>query len=178
MIYRTFKKKVTNRITTYNIKNAQEKQKNDFDRRHLSSVGIKIGDKVLVRNNKTFDRKGGKFTNSWKGPYVVSHLTPKRLATLDNLKTKCNRSHLKLYVEGDERKAQNMQVEEGEEVARICEPVIVEEKEEAENPVQQSPDEKRFESSSSFACLPVELVENIINSAVKMPGYSFPGHKC
>ena len=65
----------------------------------------------------------------------MSHLTPKGLATLDNLKTKYNRSHLKLYVEGDERKAQNMQVEEEEEKARICEPVIEKEKEEGENPV-------------------------------------------
>ena len=41
-----------------NINKAQKKQKKDFDRRHLSASGIKVGDNVLLRNNKQNDRKG------------------------------------------------------------------------------------------------------------------------
>ena len=49
-------------IVKDNIKKAQEKQQNDYDLRHLQSNDIKVGDKVLLRNNKGNDRKGGKFT--------------------------------------------------------------------------------------------------------------------
>ena len=45
---------------TANIKKAQEKQKRDYDSRHKSSFAIKLGDSVLLENNKRSDRKGGK----------------------------------------------------------------------------------------------------------------------
>ena len=45
-----------------NIKKAQKKQKHGYDLRHLNSNDIKVGDKVLPRNNKRNDRKGDKFT--------------------------------------------------------------------------------------------------------------------
>ena len=44
-----------------NIKKAQEKQQLDYDLPHLTSNDIKVGDKVLLRNNMRNDR-GGKFT--------------------------------------------------------------------------------------------------------------------
>ena len=40
-----------------NIKKAQEKWQHDCDLRHLKSNDIKVGDKVLLRNNKHNDRK-------------------------------------------------------------------------------------------------------------------------
>ena len=45
-----------------NIKKAQEKQKRDFDCRHLSSTNVKVGDRVLLKNKRRHDRKGGKFS--------------------------------------------------------------------------------------------------------------------
>ena len=36
----------------------------------------------MLRNNKRKDRKGGKFTFKWLGPYVVSDITKKGLVTL------------------------------------------------------------------------------------------------
>ena len=45
-----------------NIKKTQKKQKHGYDLRHLNSNDIKVGDKVLPRNNKRNDRKGDKFT--------------------------------------------------------------------------------------------------------------------
>ena len=35
-----------------NIKTAQEKQKRDYDRRHLSKTEIRVDDIVLLKNNK------------------------------------------------------------------------------------------------------------------------------
>ena len=63
-----------------NTKKAQEKQKRDH--RHLKRNDIKVGDKVLLRNNKRNDRKGGKFTFKWLGPYEVDNLTQHGLASL------------------------------------------------------------------------------------------------
>ena len=81
------REEVQNQVSA-NIKKAQEKQKNDFNSRHLSSVGIKIGDKVLVRNNKMFDRKGGKFTYLMDGTVccVASHT--KRTRNVGQFKNK------------------------------------------------------------------------------------------
>ena len=59
-----------------NIKNVQEKQKRDYDRRHLSNTDIRIGDPVLLRNNRRQDRKGGKFTFKWLGPYFCVRYYP------------------------------------------------------------------------------------------------------
>ena len=44
-----------------NIRAAQKKQKRDYDCRHMSKTKIKEDDIVLLKNNKRFDRKGGKF---------------------------------------------------------------------------------------------------------------------
>ena len=67
-----------------NIKKTQEKQQLDYDLRHLKSNDIKVGDKVLLRNNMRNDRKGGKFTFKWLGPYEVDNLTNHVLASLKN----------------------------------------------------------------------------------------------
>ena len=69
-----------------NIKRAQKKQQSDYESRNISSVSndIYMGTEVLLRNNKHKDRKGGKFTFKWLGPYVVSIINKKRLVTLKN----------------------------------------------------------------------------------------------
>ena len=41
------------------ISKAQEKQKRDYNRRHSLPCPIKVGDIVLLKNNKREDRKGG-----------------------------------------------------------------------------------------------------------------------
>ena len=65
-----------------NIKAAQKKQKRDYDRRHMSKTEIKVDDIVLLKNNKRFDRKGGKFSQKWLGPYTVMNISDKGVATL------------------------------------------------------------------------------------------------
>ena len=85
-----------------NISQAQQKEKQDYDRRHQSSNVISVGDRVLLKNNKRNDRKGGKFKFKWLGPFVVKALSPKVLTTLQNLKSgkalknKYNKVQLKL----------------------------------------------------------------------------------
>ena len=88
---------------TTNIKKTQEKQKRDYDSRHKSSFAMKVGDSVLLKNNKRNDRKGEKFSFRWIGPYIVKVLSRKGLTTLENgviLKYKYNQSQLKPYIEG------------------------------------------------------------------------------
>ena len=55
---------------------------------------------MFRRNNKRNDRKGGKFSYKWLGPFVVSDIAKTGLATLKNndgklLKTKYNIVQLK-----------------------------------------------------------------------------------
>ena len=74
------------RQTGENIKRAQKKQHRDYESHNKSSAfnDIYIIAEVLLRNNKRKDRKGGKFTFMWLGPYVVSDITKKGLVTLKN----------------------------------------------------------------------------------------------
>ena len=67
-----------------NIKAAQKKQKRDYDSRHMSKTEIKVDDIVLLKYNKRFDRKGGKFSQKWFGPYTVINISDKGVATLKN----------------------------------------------------------------------------------------------
>ena len=87
-----------------NIKAAQKKQKRDYDRRHQVPNVIRVGERVLLKNLKREDRKGGKFTHKWVGPYIVNDVNDKNLCSLTNnagkkLKMRYNVSLLKLYVE-------------------------------------------------------------------------------
>ena len=67
-----------------NIKAAQKTQKRDYDRRHMSQTEIKVDDIVLLKINKRFDRKCGKFSKKWLGPYTVMNISDKGVATLKN----------------------------------------------------------------------------------------------
>ena len=67
---------------TSNIRNAQDKQKKDFDQRHLSKTEIKVEDLILLCNNKRKDKKGGKFSSAWLDTYIASEITPKGVTLL------------------------------------------------------------------------------------------------
>ena len=54
-----------------NIKAAQKKQKRDYDHRHMSNPEIRVDD-MMVMKNKRIDRKDGKLSQKWLGPYVVT----------------------------------------------------------------------------------------------------------
>ena len=62
-------------IVCENIIHAQDKQKRAYKARNLSKKAFKIGDKVLSWNLRRADRKGGRMSDPWLGPYTVSTIT-------------------------------------------------------------------------------------------------------
>ena len=70
-----------------NIKKAEERQQHSYDLGHLKSNGIKVGDKVFLKNSKRNDRKGSKFIFRWFGYFDVGNLTDHGLASLKNQKS-------------------------------------------------------------------------------------------
>ena len=50
----------------------------------MSKTEIKVDDIVLLKNNKRFDRKGGKFSQKWLGPYTIMNISDKGVETLIN----------------------------------------------------------------------------------------------
>ena len=99
-----------------NIEKAQEKQKLHYDRRHNKSVGFRLNDKVLMRNSRDDDRKGGKLTKSWSGPYLVKECLPKGLYRLSDikgkpLKRKVNASRLKKYLSNENKNLESSVVD-------------------------------------------------------------------
>ena len=67
-----------------NIAKAQEKQQKDYNRRHTVPTSLKTKDKVWLKNQRRQERKGGKFSYKWTGPYTIEHITKKGLFTLKN----------------------------------------------------------------------------------------------
>lgn len=84
-----------------NIKQAQSKQRDDYDRRHDSSHTYSVGEKVLLKNLKRADRKGGKYADPWRGPYTITATYDNKTCKLQNekgeLKTKQNLCNVKPY---------------------------------------------------------------------------------
>ena len=66
------------------LKLLRKKQKRDYHRRRISKIEITVNCIVLLKNNKRFDRKGGKFFKKWLGPYTVMNISDKGVATLKN----------------------------------------------------------------------------------------------
>ena len=68
-----------------------------------------MDDIVLLKNNKRFNRKGGKLSQKWLGPYTVWNISEKGISTLKNplvltLKKTFNLVQLKHYIqEADEK---------------------------------------------------------------------------
>ncbi|XP_065640571.1 uncharacterized protein LOC136073130 [Hydra vulgaris] len=87
-----------------NIEKSQKRQKHDYDKRIAPNNEISINKKVLLRNSKRDDRKGGKLVKPWTGPYIVTSISSTNNCTLKNLKgqilkTKYNLTKLCLYNE-------------------------------------------------------------------------------
>ena len=70
-----------------NIKKAQKKQQKDYNKRHNTPTStLPIRSKVLLQNLKRLDRKGGKFTFKWIGPYIIQSISKTGLCALSNQK--------------------------------------------------------------------------------------------
>jgi len=80
---------------------AQEKQRKQYNSRHQPKDPLKEGDRVLLKNLKRSDRKGGKATLPWLGPYTileVFHNNTCRLSSQSGeLAKKYNLCNLKRY---------------------------------------------------------------------------------
>ena len=80
-------REVTHDKACQNIKKAQEKQQKDYNKRHSTPPStLSIGSKVLLQNLKRQDRKGGKFTYKWIGPYTIESISKTGLCALTNQK--------------------------------------------------------------------------------------------
>ena len=62
-----------------NIVKAQERQKNDYDRRRANPKVYTVGSKVLKKDFLRKKRKGGKMDAKYIGPYVITRQFRKRL---------------------------------------------------------------------------------------------------
>nr|XP_047130952.1 uncharacterized protein LOC124810314 [Hydra vulgaris] len=88
-----------------NIVCAQKKQKIDYDRKHTTPSKFFVGQKVLLRNLKKENRKGGKMTFSWLGPYEILDILSNSTCLLRNIKgnnrikKKYSLHHVKPFVE-------------------------------------------------------------------------------
>ena len=80
-------REVTYNKASQNIKKAQAKQKKNYNKRHNTPPStLPIGSKVLLQNLKRQDRKGGKFTYKWIGPYTIESISKTGLCALTNQK--------------------------------------------------------------------------------------------
>ena len=85
---------------------AQKRQKKSFEQakgKKFQSFLFKDGDEVMKANMRKQGRKGGKLEGNWSGPYVISSLSSKGVATLTSrtgvqLKQKANVSQLKPFI--------------------------------------------------------------------------------
>ena len=96
-------REATNEKASQNIKKAQAKHQKDYNNRHSTiSTSLSIGSKVLLQNPRRQDRKGGKFSYKWIGPYTIKSISKTGLCVLISekgfvLKKKYNVSLLKPY---------------------------------------------------------------------------------
>jgi hypothetical protein len=84
-----------------NIKHAQKRQKESYDRRHLPDE-LPVGAEVMVENTAQKERKGGKLHELYKGMYFITESLGKGLYKLRDkqgniLKKKYNVKRLKVY---------------------------------------------------------------------------------
>ncbi|KAL2098358.1 hypothetical protein ACEWY4_007565 [Coilia grayii] len=84
-------------IVKDNVKKKQEKR-----HRILNPCPLAVGEKVLRKNIRTLQRKGGKLERSWLGPYTITKIENKSADLLDKngiLHPKINIDHLKPFIE-------------------------------------------------------------------------------
>ncbi len=88
-------------LASKNIKNAQQKQKEYYDLKHSTEIFEK-GIEVLMENTSQKQRKGGKLTDKFLGPYIINRHVGKGLYELKNksgniLQKKVNVNRLKRF---------------------------------------------------------------------------------
>ena len=115
----------------------------------MSKTKIKVDDILLLKNNKRFDWKGGKFLQKRLDPYTAMNISDKGVATSKDasevtLTNKYNIVQLKHYIQG------------------------------ADNKSKSTPNE---ESANLWNHAPDEIVETILLYAVQQSENSLPGHK-
>ncbi|XP_047137453.1 uncharacterized protein LOC124813956 [Hydra vulgaris] len=87
-----------------------------FNFNFFDALENKVDDIVLLKNNKRFDRKGGKFSQKWLGPVTVVNISEKGVATLKNvlgltLEKIYNIVQLKTYIQEADDKLKPILVE-------------------------------------------------------------------
>ena len=90
-------------IASDNIKKAQCKQKETYDKRHETST-LPIRSKVLLQNTAQKQRKGGKMDPLWLGPYIIHRYLGKGVYKLAKwngkvIKQTANINRLKRYIQ-------------------------------------------------------------------------------
>ena len=87
-----------------NIKQAQEKQKEYYDRKRANPSAYKIGGKVLKKDFCRKKRKGGKMDARFTGPYIITQNVGNGLYALQLIEDptvvveRVNGAHLKPYI--------------------------------------------------------------------------------
>ena len=86
-----------------NIKAAQEKQREDYNRKRANPAVYRVGSKVLVKDILRRKRKGGKMDHRWLGPYLILKNLGKGTYLLQNegnkTESKVNGAHIKPFYE-------------------------------------------------------------------------------
>ena len=85
-----------------NIANAQERYKCNYDKRFENREVFKMGDLVLLENQRNKNRKGGKRDVKYSGPYTIMEISVQGNCTLKHksggsAKKKYPLAHLKRY---------------------------------------------------------------------------------
>lgn len=85
-----------------NILQAQQKQKEAYDKKHFNPPVYEIGSLVLKKDFQRKKRKGGKLDTKWVGPYKIVASLGRGLFRLENCLTgeivqRVNGVHIKRY---------------------------------------------------------------------------------
>jgi len=104
-----------------NIQLAQDQQKISYAKRHPRSDNLfNVGDKVLLKNLRREDRKGGWALMPWIGPYIIHEIINNNLCILKNgekiLKTKQLLKNIKKFHESSKPTNTNSTSEENMDI--------------------------------------------------------------
>lgn len=77
-------------------------------KKNVKTFHFKVGDEVLKANKRKEGRKGGKLESNWSGPFYISSISEKGVATLTTmkgpqLKQSVNVSQLKPFIKSNFR---------------------------------------------------------------------------
>ena len=157
-----------------NIAKAQKKQQRDYNLRHSQPTTLSINDKVWLKNQKREDRKGGKFTFKWLGPYTIEKISPRGLCTLRNnggrvLSKKYNIDLLKKCFDPLVEPSSNDTNDESsrcpaQDDERVSEKCATEEFQDGECDLNLSQSDETNNKPSYFEKLSNEVVEMILGS--------------